>query len=423
MMRSAASGPGDRAGLADRLAQAGAADRRRLGQQRALVARGRAEALRAQAQHVGRRRQLGQLLAEHEPHPARVGQRLAERHPRAPGAALDELGGEHDGAQRPPAPLAAGQQAVDRAAPSPRWSWTPEADSGSSSRSSSRSAAVRGTSGVSLPWARSRASGPAGPKRSASAARGSLASSPSVRDPEALQRVGEHRHLRAATAAGRPAAAPCRRRAPRRTAARPPGRRARARPAAARRRSATAPRRSGRHERRRRVPAQRPARRRQHALERAAVQRLQPARAEPGDARRAGLDRRADVLQRAHVRVPRVGHPGRVGRDEPQRRAARERLPQPQPGAQAVRLGGRGDLADELLAPRLGRQRHRPGRQHLAAAGGDGEREAREQDADDHERMFASFASRPGREHTARRLRRAARRTGPARAAGARRPR
>ena len=109
-----------------------------------------------------------------------------------------------------------------------------------------------------------------------------------------------------------------------------------------------------------------------------------PPGAEPGGAGRPGLHRRPDPLQRAHPGVPGVGDPGRVGRDEPQRRAARERLAQPQPRAQAVGLGGRGDLADELLAPRLGRQGDRPGRQHVPAPGGDGEREARQQDADDH---------------------------------------
>ena len=86
------------------------------------------------------------------------------------------------------------------------------------------------------------------------------------------------------------------------------------------------------------------------------MQRAQPAGAEPGGAGRAGLHRGADALQRAQAGVPRVGHADRVGRDEAQRRAARERLPQPQPGAHAVGLGRRGGLADQLLAPRLRRQ-------------------------------------------------------------------
>ena len=114
-----------------------------------------------------------------------------------------------------------------------------------------------------------------------------------------------------------------------------------------------------------------------------------PPGAEPGGAGLARLHRGADPLQRAHPGVPGVGDPDRVGRHEAQGRAARERLPQPQPRAQAVGLGGRGDLADELLAPRLGRQGDRPGGQHVPAPGGDGEREARQEDADDHEHMFA----------------------------------
>ena len=56
------------------------------------------------------------------------------------------------------------------------------------------------------------------------------------------------------------------------------------------------------------------------------------------------------------------------------------------PGMDAERLGRLRDLADELLAPRLGRQRHRPLRERRAAAGGDGELEAGQEDADDHDR-------------------------------------
>src|SRR5918999_166214 len=53
-------GPRDRAGLAHRLAKAGGADGGGLGEQRALVARRRAEALGAQAQRLGGGREVGQ---------------------------------------------------------------------------------------------------------------------------------------------------------------------------------------------------------------------------------------------------------------------------------------------------------------------------------------------------------------------------
>jgi hypothetical protein len=116
------------------------------------------------------------------------------------------------------------------------------------------------------------------------------------------------------------------------------------------------------------------------------VQPAQAAGVEPGGAGALGLHRGADPLQRADDPLPGVGHPGRVGRHEPQRRTAGERLAEPQAGVHAVRLGGGGRLADQLLAPQLGRERERPGGKGLAAAGGHRELEAREEDADDHAR-------------------------------------
>ena len=65
---------------------------------------------------VGRRGQLREPGGEREPHPPRVGMRLAERHAQPPRPALDERGREHDGAERPPAPLAPGDEAVDQQA-------------------------------------------------------------------------------------------------------------------------------------------------------------------------------------------------------------------------------------------------------------------------------------------------------------------
>ena len=116
---------------------------------------------------------------------------------------------------------------------------------------------------------------------------------------------------------------------------------------------------------------QRAPRRGDDALQVSPVQRAQALRVEPREPGAPGLDGRADALQPGEQALPLVGHPGRVRRHEPQRRTAGQRLPEPQPGAHAVGLGGRGRLADQLLAPRLGRQRDRPGGQRLAAAGGD----------------------------------------------------
>ena len=128
-----------------------------------------------------------------------------------------------------------------------------------------------------------------------------------------------------------------------------------------------------------------------HALDAAAVEAAQAALLEPGDARMVGLHRGADALQRGDDALPGVGDAGRVGGDEAQGRAAGERLPQPQAGADAVGLGGGGGLADQGLAADLGSEREWARGEGFAAAGGDRELEAWEKDADDHvEHMFAS---------------------------------
>ena len=114
------------------------------------------------------------------------------------------------------------------------------------------------------------------------------------------------------------------------------------------------------------------------------MQAAQPALLEPGDAGLFAFDRGADPLECGHDALPRVRHSGRVRRDEAQRRAAGQRLPQPQARMDAVGLGGGGRLADQRLAPDLRRQRERTGRERLPAAGGDGEFEAGKEDADDH---------------------------------------
>ena len=108
-------------------------------------------------------------------------------------------------------------------------------------------------------------------------------------------------------------------------------------------------------------------RRRSHA---AARPRRTPRRA-------PGLDRGADPLQRAQRSLPgRLGALG-VGRHQDQLRAARERLAEPHPGADAERLGRPRDLADHLRPARLGRQRHRPSEQLPALPQGAAELQSR----------------------------------------------
>ena len=168
-------------------------------------------------------------------------------------------------------------------------------------------------------------------------------------------------------------------------------RRARARPAAARaaKREGATPRRTGR--------PQRAAHGGQHALE-PAVQLAQAARVEPRLARPARTPPRAPMPSSARQHaVPRVRHPRGIGRHQPQGGTARERLPQPQPRADAARLGGGRGLADALLAPRLGGERDRPRGQPGTAAGGDGELEARNQDADDHRTHVRISRARKGK--------------------------
>ncbi len=120
------------------------------------------------------------------------------------------------------------------------------------------------------------------------------------------------------------------------------------------------------------------------------MQTTQTVRGEPGEPGSAGLNGRADALQAGQHALPCIGNARRIGRDEPERRAARQRLPQPQARAHALCLGGRRDLAGDRLAPRLRRERGWARGERLAPAGGDDEREPREHYADDHgEHMFA----------------------------------
>ena len=330
---------------------------------------------------------------------------------------LDERGREHDGAQRPPAPLGAGEHAVDQ-----------QAERALELRARGRLGQLEHL--LQALGGRARAQRRVLAAREVARERAGLAEAVGQRGPrelrevaergdaEPLQRLGErgdlgprgeqrHRQrgeiggearrrvrgdLRPARAGamgggergearGRgadPRAAPRERGLPRDGAARPPGARAWRVVAIT---VSTVP----------------PCRRRRPRSSNQAV---------PG---RSRLDRGADALQGADDSLPGVGHAGRVGRHQAQRRAAGQCLPQAQAGADAVGLGGGGGLADQRLAADLRRQCERAGGQGLAAAGGDGELEAREMDADDHEGEH-TFAYPSG---GAQRTRRAEDRRGP----------
>ena len=74
----------------------------------------------ASLSYLRRRRHQRQVRHQRQPHAHRIGQRLAEHHLLAPRPALlDQLGGDDDRSQRPPAPLPASQQAIDQQAQPP----------------------------------------------------------------------------------------------------------------------------------------------------------------------------------------------------------------------------------------------------------------------------------------------------------------
>ena len=291
-----------------------------------------------------------------------IGQRLAEDDALAPGAALDQRRAEHDDAQRAPVALAPGQQPVDE---QPERALELGARGGllelerlledlaGTARAQRRVAPAREVVGQQ----------PGRPKRSATAARGSAASAPSVAIPRRSSSSGSA----ASSARWRSSATRSRGQAvgagdEARRAARAPARR---RPRS--RRSATG-RRPG-ASRRRRSPAQRLARGVQHPVERAAVQAPQAARLEAGQPRAAGLDQRADRLQAPPARAPRRRPPRR---DRAARAPAAGSAPAPppcrMPGWMPKRLGRRRDLAHQLLAARLGGQGGRALQQRLARA-------------------------------------------------------
>ena len=100
--------------LAHGLAEAGAAGGALLVDQPALVLGGRPERLHLQRHRLGGRGQLGQLGAERQPDPLRVGAGDPQRGRLAPGAAGHEARRHRQRPQRPAAPLAARQHAGDQ---------------------------------------------------------------------------------------------------------------------------------------------------------------------------------------------------------------------------------------------------------------------------------------------------------------------
>ncbi len=133
-----------------------------------------------------------------------------------------------------------------------------------------------------------------------------------------------------------------------------------------------------------------------------AVDPVQPIRLEERTARPVRLDRGADRLEPVEDLAPERANALRVGRREPQLGTARERLPNPHPGRDAERLGRRGDLADHLLAPRLGRERDRLGEHRPPVPDRGKKLEAGIEDADDHTNICShTMNGRRGRHFSA----------------------
>ena len=200
------------------------------------------------------------------------------------------------------------------------------------------SLAVRGRNAPSPPLASSYASSPAAPKRSASAAGGSAANSPSVCTPETFERLGqlgqrspraqERNRQRSEIFARLLAVAgddlwPAH--------PRPSGR---CHGCESRRGDAEARRHS-----------QSPSGSFQHSLDPltitkgvSAIQPEQSTRIETNEPRAFRLDRRSDRLEAYEQPLPGVGHAGGVGCDQRETRAAGERLAEGDPRMDAERL-------------------------------------------------------------------------------------
>ena len=124
------------------------------------------------------------------------------------------------------------------------------------------------------------------------------------------------------------------------------------------------------------------------------MQPQQPAHVEADEPRSLGLDGRPDRFEAHQQSLPGVGDAGGIGGDEREARATRQRLPQPHPGMDAERLGRQRDLADLLCSAGLRRERGGRLQQLGAALQGDGELEAREENAGDHGANACSHAAR-----------------------------
>ena len=267
---------------------------------------------------------------------------------------------------RPSRSRRASRRSMSRA--SARSSWGPDADSGSSSDSSSVSPTLRGRSGVSRPAREIVGDEPGGTE--AIPQRGALQRRdlPERADAEPLQRLREGRRRLPpaqqrdghAREIGRPRDLP----GPARAGLLGRGHRGEPRrPQADARRAGVRPREGRAH----------------RGDDTVDVPAVQPAQARGVEARLAGTDGlhpRADALEPGEHALPRVGDTDRIGWDEMQRRAAGEGLAHPHAGMDAEGLGGRGDLPHELLATGLGRERRRVPEQCSPAAGGDRELEA-----------------------------------------------
>ncbi len=137
----------------------------------------------------------------------------------------------------------------------------------------------------------------------------------------------------------------------------------------------------------------RPARAGEHALHVPAVQAAQGGGVEVRLARRRRLDRGPDPLQPGQHRLPCARRALRVGRDQPQARAARERLADPHPGVDAERLRGPRDLSHDLRPVWLRRQRERLPQQLAPGAHRRQQLESGDEDADDHNRTYVRMSA------------------------------
>ena len=296
------------------------------------------------------RRQLGEPRCERDADAVGVGARLAQRERAPPGAAADEPCGERDLADEAVAPLGPCERASRRSRRA-------------RGAASARSRSPRGTRATPRAPPAGGGRARARPSRLSPGSRRAGRPAPIVRrrrHPGARQavRAFARRVLRARRSAAARAAASvsgsgarnCRTSSSRTTSS-CPGLATDAAASAAKRRPA-APMRASQ-----RVPTAASARL-QRRLE-AAVEPLDAARLEVGDAEPCRLDREARVLERADDLLPGLLGRGRIGLDEHELRARRERLAEPHPRPDARGLGRRRHGAEQRLPAGLRRERRR----------------------------------------------------------------